>query len=332
MTKLLIYGATGYTGQMIARLAAQRGLNFRIGGRSRDKVDALASALDVEGVVLDVNDKAALDAVVQDADCVINGAGPFAATASQVIGACIANRAHYIDITGEVDVFSLAETLDVAAQEAGVMIMPGAGWDVVPSDCIARYVAQKISDPVSLRIGLAHINGIPSRGTLRTGLAALGRQVVRRDDKLVVPDEPDAVVEMNFGYAVQKCRRSPLGDVVTARKSTGIPNIEVFMAGGAALKMPDGGVEAFPEGPSDEQLARWRAFAAAEVIGRDGSRASAVVETGSGYGFTAKAAVDIAARILDGRLTPGFQSPASAYGARLVSDLGGVITDFEPAC
>lgn len=331
MAKVFIYGATGYTGRMIARLAVQRGLDVSIGGRSGDKVAKLARELGVPGVILDIDDRPALDAALREATCVINAAGPFSATAGAMIDACIAQSAHYIDITGEVDVFSLAERQDAAAQAAGVMLMPGAGWDVVPSDCIALHVARRVDKPVSLRIGLAHIGGIPSRGTLRTGLAVAGRQVVRRDNRLVPPSDPDIVVEMDFGFARQKCRRSPLGDVVTARKSTGISNIEVFLAGGTALSMPEGGIEAFPEGPSEEQLGRWRAFATAEVVGNDGGRAQSVVETGSGYGFTADAAVEIAARILAGHLTTGFQSPASAYGAELVTKLGGVITDLSPS-
>lgn len=329
MAELLIYGATGYTGRMIARRAVAHRLDCSVAGRDAGKVEALASELGVEGAAFDVDDKARLEEAVGRAKCVVNAAGPFAATARQVIGACLAKSAHYLDITGEVDVFILAESCDAEARAAGVMLMPGAGWDVVPSDCIALHAARRVADVRSVRIGLAHVDGQPSRGTLRTGLSMAGRSIVRRGGALVELSDPGPGVEMDFGFARRECMLAPMGDVVTAARSTGAPDIAVYTARMKGLGLPEGGLEAFPEGPSDEQLARWRAFAAAEAVGADGARARSVVETESGYGFTAAAAAEIAARILAGRFTPGFQSPASAYGVDLVTDLGGTITDLD---
>lgn len=269
MAKILIYGATGCTGRMIARRAAKRGLDFSVGGRDASKVLALSTELGVDGLVLDVDDRAALATAVNAADCVINAAGPFAATARQVIRACLDNSAHYIDITGEVGVFELADSLDAEARDAGIMLMPGAGWDVVPSDCIALHVALRAARAEWLRIGLAHIDGVPSRGTLRTGSLMRDRKLVRRGGVLVDLDQPPPPVKLDFGLRSFTCGLMSMGDVVTAFKSTGIPNIEVYAPTGPAVKMPAEALEAFPEGPTEEQNARWRALANG---GGDGGR------------------------------------------------------------
>ncbi len=314
---------------MIARRAAKRGLNFSVGGRDASKVVALSTELGVDGLVLDADDRIALGAAVAAADCVINAAGPFAATARQVIRACLDNSAHYIDITGEVGVFELAYSLDAEARDAGVMLMPGAGWDVVPSDCIALHVALRATGAEWLRIGLAHIHGVPSRGTLRTGSLIGNRKIVRRGGVLVDLDYSPPLVELNFGLRSFTCELLPMGDVVTAFKSTGIPNIAVYGPKSPASRMLEGGLEAFPEGPTKEQNARWRALALAEAKAADGRIVRSVIETGSGYEFTAAASIEIAERIAQGRYTSGFQSPASAYGVSLATELGGRITDLD---
>jgi short subunit dehydrogenase-like uncharacterized protein len=330
MAQALIYGATGYTGRMLALRAAQRGLHFTVGGRNRDKVLALANELGVEGIVFEVEDTERVRTALAGIRCVLSAAGPFSATAQPLIAACVAGSVHYLDTTGEIGVFAHAEALDRAAVAAKVMLMPGVGWDVVPSDCIALHVARRVADPQLLRIGLAHIGAVPSRGTLRTGLAIMsGGAFIRRDGKLLRLAEPLPPRVLDFGYDRLECLLTPMGDLVTAYKSTGVRNIEVYSAGPAgALKLPPGGIEAFPEGPTVEQLAGWRAFAAAEIIGPHGSVARSVMETVSGYDFTALAAVDILERVLGGELRHGFQSPASAYGVELATGLGARIADL----
>jgi len=329
MAKVLIYGATGYTGKMLARLAAKEGMAFAVGGRNRVKVEALAGEVGVEAVVFDVNDTAAMKAALQDVTCIISAAGPFTETAEQVIDACIDTKTHYIDTTGELPVFELAHSSDEAAKKAGIMLMPGAGWDVVPSDCIGLYAAEKVKDVKTVRLAIVHKNAMPSRGTLRTGLSIVGRGVfVRRDGELVEAEEPMPTHEFDLGFKKVTGSLTPMGDLVTTYKSTGAPNIEVYSNSMGAITMPEGGVDAFPEGPSREQLDAWQAFAAAEATGADGSIARAVIETVSGYDFTAIAGIGIAQRIVDGNFKPGFQSPASAYGAELATELGGTITDI----
>lgn len=330
MAKLLIYGATGYTGKMLSRLARERGIDFAVGGRDSAKVGALAAELGVRGQVFGVDDESALRAALEDVRCVLNVAGPFSATAAAVIAACLATGTHYLDTTGELAVFSHAERLDVAAIQADVMLMPGVGWDVVPSDCIALHVARRVDGIQKLRIGLAHKGGIPSRGTLRTGMAIMaGGTFLRRDGKLLKMEGTCPSRILDFGFARLKGALTPMGDLVTGYKSTGAPNIEVYSAASEALVLPDGGIEAFPEGPTREQLDMWQAFVAAEAVGADGRIARSVIQTVSGYDFTASAGIAIAEHVLAGRFKPGFQSPASAYGVELATALGATIKDLD---
>jgi short subunit dehydrogenase-like uncharacterized protein len=161
--RLLVYGATGYTGGLLAALACERGLAPIVAGRSRAKVEAVAARLGTEARVASVDDAAALAEMLHDVACVISSAGPFATTARQMFEACCVTGAHYLDVTGEIDVFALAESFDARARRAGVMLLPGIGFDVVPSDCLAAHVAAKVGTPRAVRIGLA-AGGTPTHG------------------------------------------------------------------------------------------------------------------------------------------------------------------------
>lgn len=332
MPQLLIYGATGYSGRLCAREAARRGLTLTIAGRSSAKLAALSAELDVDAQTVDVDDGIGLEKLIGAADCVLNTAGPFAGTAPQIIDACLRKGVSYIDITGEFGIFRLAHSLDQQAKLAGAMLMPGVGWDIVPSDCLAAHTARRVERPAALRIGLSMPESVTTRGTLRTiieqGLATTF--VVRRGGELVQFDAPPPSRKMRFGYGEADCQPLTTGDVLAAYLSTGIPDIDVYLAvdQGAKIVLPEGGIDAFPEGPTAEMLARWRAFAVAEVVDSQGRVTRSEIETNAGYAYTAQAAIEIASRIMNGDFLPGYQTPATAYGASLATDIGGRITDY----
>lgn len=152
MKKLMIYGATGYVGRMAAEYAKAQGLDIVIAGRSHDKVRAFAAELDAPYRVFapDARTAESLDGV----DVLVNFAGPFAQTADALMRACIKAGVDYLDITAEINVYRLAERLDAEAAKSGVMLLPGVGWDVVPTDCLAVHVARRVQDPQSLSIAL----------------------------------------------------------------------------------------------------------------------------------------------------------------------------------
>lgn len=328
-TKLLIYGATGYTGKMISQRAREAGLEIEIAGRDKAKVAALAGELGVPYRVFGVDDAAALRAGLEGVTAVLNCAGPFVRTARLMMDACIALGAHYLDITAEYKVYALAEEWSGRAAVAGVMLLPGVGWDVVPSDCLALYVANKVERPRRLRIAL-EVAGSVSRGSATSVAEILGAGLLARAEGVIVatPDAPTA--QFDFGDGDVDCFPLSFGDLVTAWKTTSIPNIEMFVhVKGDGF--PSGDLAAMPDGPSAAERDAHRASVVAEVTGADGSIFRARMDTVNGYTYTPLSAVEAARRVLGGEHRAGFQTPATLFGAAFAESIAGTsITDLAP--
>ena len=139
----LLYGSYGYTGRLIADRALEQGLRPLLAGRDVAALAAQAAELGLEFRAFSLDDTAALDAAVRAVPVVLHAAGPFAHTAAPMAQACIRAGVHYLDITGEIAVFEAMAALDGAARASGVMLMPGAGFDVVPTDCLAAHLARR---------------------------------------------------------------------------------------------------------------------------------------------------------------------------------------------
>lgn len=341
-TSLLIYGATGYTGQLIARHAVGEGLRPIVAGRNTEKVGALARDLGLEGRVFSVDDAAGLARNLAGISCLLNVAGPFSRTAQPLIEACLESSTHYLDVTGEIDVFELAARHDAAAREAGVMLLPGVGFDVVPSDCLAAIVAGELVAPVTLEIGIMGLGGA-SQGTKKTAVEAAGTPTrVRRAGKIVGRPPGSMTRTFDFGRGAREMVAVSWGDVATAYYSTGVPNITVYFparGAGQALRLTrwlgpllqtppvqalmKRVVERGPAGPDEETLETAISILVAEAVDRDGRKASARLETPNGYKLTYLAAVDIARRVLNGEWQVGFRTPALAFGPRYVLGLPG---------
>src|SRR5687768_7026139 len=133
----LLYGATGYTGRLITRVAAEYGVRPILAGRNRAAVAALAHEHGLEHRAFALDDVAAMYRALGAVSAVLHCAGPFSRTSEPMASACIRTGTHYIDITGEIDVMEQLHARDAEAREARVMLLPGAGFDVVPSDCLA---------------------------------------------------------------------------------------------------------------------------------------------------------------------------------------------------
>ena len=175
----MIYGANGYTGELIAREAVNQGLKPILAGRSADKLIPLAEELGLESRAFSLDDVGHLTGELEGMDLVLHCAGPFSATAPPMIKACIASGTHYLDITGEIGVFEHAFTQHWMANEAGVVVCPGVGFDVIPTDCIAAYLIEALPDATHLALGFDSRSGM-SPGTAKSsieGLAAAARYV-----------------------------------------------------------------------------------------------------------------------------------------------------------
>lgn len=343
----LLYGATGYTGELIARRAVASGIRPVLAGRTASPLARLAGELGLEHRVARVDDAAALDGAIGDAPLVLSCAGPFSRTANTMASACIRRGAHYLDITGEMIVFESLAARSAEAERAGVMLLPGVGFDVVPSDCLAAHVARRLPTATQLTIAIQGSTRI-SRGTALTSLegfaAGRGAGAVRRGGRIVRVPPAWKTQVVDLGAGPVRVTTMPWGDVATAFHSTGIPDVEVYMAIPAALRrmmrygrplLPllasapvrrwlESRVRRGAPGPTAEQRARgWSRFWA-EARDDTGRTATARLLAPEGYELTVRASLECARRVLQGKWRTGYQTPSSAYGPDLVLALDGV--------
>jgi len=343
MGTLLLYGANGYTGRIIAELATARDIEVILGGRNEAAIEQMGAEMGLPHRVFSLADPIEVAAGLQGIHTVLHCAGPFSHTAAPMAQACIESHTHYLDITGEIGVFEyLCRKLGPAAQAAGVMLLPGVGFDVVPSDCLARYLSEKCPGATHLTLAISGEGGV-SHGTATTAVENIGEGgAVRIDGKITAVPAAWKTREFDFGSGRLTAVTIPWGDVSTAWHSTGIPNISVYMAAPSSLRrlmvlsrytgwalgsglgqkmlksrIPDGG-------PSPETRASGQSIVVGEATAPDGSIVCARLTCPEAYQLTAEAALHIAIRVLNDEVQPGFQTPSSAFDADLVLGLDGV--------
>ncbi len=203
-----------------------------LAGRNAAQVNALASELGLEARIASLDDAPALDALLQGMTAVLHCAGPFVHTARPMVDACLRQRVHYLDITGEIAVFEALAARSGEAQQAGVMLLPGVGFDIVPSDCLAAHLKRRLPTAERLILGIRALGSI-SRGTALTGIESMARGeggLVRQAGKLTPVPLAWKTRAIDFGRGPRETVTIPWGDVATAYHSTGIPNVEVYMA------------------------------------------------------------------------------------------------------
>lgn len=338
----LIYGANGYTGELITRYAVERGMRPILAGRNESAIRELGERHGLESRVFSLDDTAKLDAALNEVATVLHCAGPFSLTSRQMGEACLRTKTHYTDITGEIAVFEACAAADEEAKNAGIMVMPGVGFDVVPSDCLARHLKDRLPTATDLTLAF-YGKGRLSHGTQATMTMNAGKGgAVRRDGKITPVPAAWRTREIDFGGGGVKTGVTiPWGDVATAYYSTGIPNIEVYTVAPpsalTAMKLSRylgpllevGPIQRFmrsripPGGPSDKERAQGSTLLWGQASDPDGNRVETRIQCPEGYTMTALAALLITEKILSGDLMPGFQTPAKAYGAGLVLEIDG---------
>ena len=351
-SNFLIYGAYGYTGSLIARMAAEAGLQPILSGRKEEPLAELAGELGLEYRVIDLQESDALDRALEEVGAVIHCAGPFINTAQAMADACLRTHTHYLDITGEIDVFEGMAGRDAEAKAVGIMLLPGAGFDVVPTDCLALHLKERLPTANRLTLAIRGMSSI-SHGTAITAIESIGNGVsgmIRRNGELVPVPAGWQTRLADFGKGPTLTVSIPWGDVSSAYYSTDIPNIEVYMA--ASPRMVRGMVvgryvswllrarpvqsflksriKAGPAGPSDEV----RATAVSRIWGlaQDGAGRQVIsrLQTPEGYQLTALTTLAIVQKVLAGNAPVGFQTPAKAYGADLIMEIEGVVREDVP--
>jgi len=340
---ILIYGATGYTGKLIAKAAVECGVRPILAGRNIEKVKAVAEPLGLIGRAFDLGVVATLDAALQDVSVVLCVAGPFSATARPMADACIRNRVHYLDITGEIDVFEAMALRDAEAKRQGVMLLPGVGFDVVPSDCLAAHMKRRLPDASDLKLYIS-LGDDMSRGTAKTMIEAIAAGTrIRCGGRIVSHDRAEAG-SCDFGQGERTTFQVSWGDIATAFHSTGIPDIEVHFeatsAAKALVRMPrliksflglgfmqsflKAGVDRMPEGPSEAARRAGRAILVGVARNDGGGSVRSRLRTPEGYTLTVATALDAARRVAGGEVKPGFQTPSLAFGADYILSFEGV--------
>ena len=210
MQQWMIYGANGYTGMLVAREAKRQGLTPILAGRNRGAVEQLATELGFEHRIFDLRNSAATQAGLEGISAVAHCAGPFSATSQPMIDACLASHCHYLDITGEIDVFVAAQARHKDAVAAGIVICPGVGFDVIPTDCVAATLKSELPDADRLALGFDTRSGF-SPGTAKTSVEGLkmGQDSRKRQDSHCPPRLAEP--RNRFRQRQQICRHHSLG-------------------------------------------------------------------------------------------------------------------------
>jgi short subunit dehydrogenase-like uncharacterized protein len=339
----MIYGANGYTGELIAREAASRGLAPMLAGRNAAKIAPLAGSLGLGHRCFDLGDAAALREGISGMALVLHCAGPFSSTARPMMEACLAAGTHYLDIAGEIDVFELAHALDERARGAGVVLCPGVGFDVVPTDCLAAALKAALPDATRLALGFDSRGGM-SPGTARTSVEGLARGgCVRRDGQLTKVPLAWQTRRIDFGDGEKLAMTIPWGDVSTAFHSTGIPNVEVYLPASpklvARLRRMNwvrpvlglGPVQAWLKrkvdrtvrGPGAEQRARTPTFVWGEAANAAGKVVTGRLKVANGYEVTVQASLGIVTRLLEQAGARGHLTPSRLMGRDFIEQLPG---------
>lgn len=335
----MVYGANGYTGELIAEVAQRRGLSPILAGRRAEAVEPLADRLGMPHRVFSLDDPADLAKQFADVSAVLLAAGPFSSTSKPVVDACIASNTHYLDITGEIAVFEACHARDAEAKAANVVLMPGVGFDVVPSDCLALALSQALPSATSLELAFTG-DGTPSKGTAKTMLENIGAGGAIRKDGVITP-VPTVWREQEIPFRDRRrlCVTIPWGDVSTAFYSTGIPNIVVY------THMPDNVVrftraarpllpvlnwkpiqqllakqiEKRVKGSDEQTRSRGRSQLWGRVTDDAGNSVEGTLVTLEGYRLTAEASVESTMRLLEGTLS-GALTPSMAFGSRFIEE------------
>lgn len=345
MMEWMIYGANGYTGQLMVEEALRRGLRPVVAGRRRESIEPLAQKYGLPARVFSLDKHDAVLMGLRGMELVLHCAGPFSRTAAPMVKACLEKGVHYLDITGEIDVFAHCHGLDAEAKQRGIVILPGAGFDVVPTDCLSAILKLELPTAQSLVLAFDAPGG-PSPGTAKTAVEGLGNGGrARINGEMCKVPLAWKTRTFNKNGEQRLAMTIPWGDVYTAYISTGIPNIEVYMSVpprtvdtlrrirrlGSLLgfspvqKLLKAQVAKKVRGPSEETRKDGETWVWGEVSDAAGRQVSAVLKTPNGYTLTVLAALGIVAKLMGPqRPIGGYYTPSRLMGADYVLRLPGV--------
>ena len=321
-----VYGATGYTGRLVVREAARRGLDLVLSGRSAERLHGLAGEAGIEASVRPaaLDDRDALRRAFRGCAAVVNCAGPFSRYGEPVVRAAIETGTHYLDTTGEQTYMQrVYERYQDAARAAEVAVVTAMGFDYVPGDMTCRLVARDREPLEEMLVAYAVRGFAPTRGTAHSALEIMkGGDLAYEDGDWHPAGTGPLRASFRFPepFGRQPVAKYPGGEVVTVPRHTRTRKVTQLIAAatvapvpqlapamplmspalGVALRTPlkalvDLAVDRLPEGPSEEQRARSEFCVVAVARGEDGRIGRGVVRGRDVYELTAVIAVHGAA-------------------------------------
>lgn len=337
----IIYGANGYTGALIAEEAVKRGYQPILAGRRKQSVESIADKLNLDYRIFDLQDQLTIQQNIQDAVLVLHCAGPFSKTAAPMMQACIASHTHYLDITGEIDVFEHAQSLHKQAEAADVVVCPGVGFDVIPTDCVAAALKEALPDAHELSLGFDSRSGM-SPGTAKTsveGMAMGGK--IRANGRLESVPLAYEVRHINFGNGEKSAMTIPWGDVSTAYHSTGIPNVRVFIPGSEKMiksaKFANNirfalswnwvqnflkkRIDKSVKGPNQQTRDKQPTYVWGEARNQQGDIKTARIKVDNGYSLTITGSLSVVEYLLSNQVSGGAYTPSKLVGSHLIAEL-----------
>lgn len=332
-TDWILYGAGGAAGRFIATHAVALGLEPILAGREGGGVESLAERLGLRHRVFGLDER--LEAELSDAALLVNCAGPAATTSAPLIDACLRTGTHYVDLCNEPLALKHALACDARAKSRGILIVPGVGFSVIPSDCLVRRLHALMPAGERLELAIAADLRLTS-GAVASMLHMLEQgPLVRRGGRLVRLARP-GTRSIVFGRRSVPCVTMPTVELAAAHAATGIPNITVFVRSvdrrgetwsdydriramlRAGLELQSGGS---PGSQANERCGVW-----ARLSKGAGEHAEATLDLPEPLAFTATALCELVCQFLEGELprTSGATTLAGLLGPDFVLDLPGV--------
>jgi short subunit dehydrogenase-like uncharacterized protein len=342
-----VFGATGYTGRLIAHELRRHQVPLLLAGRDAGKLAALAEQLGgAETALATVDDQASLDALARRAAVLINCVGPFVDLGEPVVRAASAAGAHYVDTTGEQPFLQAMLVHDTWAKKQGVAVVPALAFEIALSDCGAALAAAALDEVDEVTV--TYVTRFhASQGTKRTALRMLqGDGFTYTDGRWVVgpPARDSILVDLPRPFGTVPALSFPSAEVMTIPRHVPTRSVRTYMrvpALAARLLSSSapliGGLARSPlarlgtwllgdgtDGPDAETRRRDVFHIAVDARGRRRGKAAAqrlVVRGRDPYGLTAAICRQGALLLLNGgRRATGVLSPAMAFEARRFLD------------
>jgi len=344
MNRIMIYGANGFVGKAAAQLAKEKGLNPILAGRNHEEISKIAEELNLECKIFSLENDTIIDKHLENTEVLLNCAGPFFETYKPLVNSCIKTKTHYLDISGEIPVFQAIHRLDEEAKKQKVMLLPGIGFDVTPTDCLALYLKENFEEGNKLTLAF-HSDGpagIPP-GTMKTAVSLIPfGNWTRKNGKLQKAGKGMKAHFFKLNDKEVKALSISWGDIYTAYHSTGIPNIEVYSSFPQATMIQLKFIDLFRPvlslpfvlnflkrtlkgGSTAEERAKTRMYVYAELEDAKGNKASCRMKgPEGGLVWTSMTAIHALIKIKNATWKSGYQTPSSAFGSDFVMECEGV--------